>query len=222
MTARPHAPDATPERHAAAGDALFADTRHFRGDARLFRTALRRGWLQRTPGQRLASLAERMAETHAERTGRGFTTANAAGRHGLGFAMTIVAIEELNAKAAGETLDDLSPTPVRPPGRPRMRPRRADAGAILDAALIAAQARDEGRDLDALVVVVRDADRPDDPGVKIAVELVPMPRGARRAFFRCPRCLIRRAHLFPDAKGVGCRTCGVVDYARGRQSPNNG
>lgn len=212
---RPDEP--TTEPPASAGDALFAGPRHFRGDARLLRTALRRGWLKDTPDERIGTLAGRLMAGYDERQADGFTTADSESRHGLGFAKTAIALEWLNARRCDEALDQLirsMPMPARPPGRPRLRPRRSDDATRLDAAELVARARAEGRNLDALIVAVRRADRSDEPATRIAIELVPMPRGARRAFFRCPRCLSRRAHLYPDANGVGCRTCGVVDYAR--------
>lgn len=55
---------------------------------------------------------------------------------------------------------------------------------------------------------VRAADKPDDPGERIALAVV---TDARYGWLVCPRCRSRRIHLYPTRSNVRCRRCaGIV------------
>lgn len=48
-------------------DALFAEARHYRGDCRLVRTAIRRGWMKDVPQEDRDALIRRFTQAQSER-----------------------------------------------------------------------------------------------------------------------------------------------------------
>jgi 5-methylcytosine-specific restriction endonuclease McrA len=86
-------------------------------------------------------------------------------------------------------------------------PNRIDAHAIRQ------RARADGidaRTLNAIHVVP--AERPDDPGQRVALVVTPDARVGWRLWLLCPRCGSRRVHLYPVRAGVLCRACAGVRY----------
>jgi len=101
-------------------------------------------------------------------------------------------------------------------GRPRERRHVADFANRIDANELRRRAKADGTDLRTLHAIdVRPADKPDDPGERIALAVVADARYGWRVWLVCPRCKCRRAHLYPVRAGVRCRKCAGIAYADG-------
>ena len=205
-----------PDEHAPRPrfDALFADPRHYRGDLRLMRTAIRRGWLDAMPEADahalLARFSAAVAERHATDPGNSRAT----------FAEARAAID-LCRHAADDALRLVrcSHFGERTTGRPRERWHVGDYARRIDALEIRRRAKAEGVDPATLrAIVVRPANKPDDPGERIALAVVADARYGWRVWLVCPGCKCRRAHLYPLRAGVRCRACAGIQYRdrRGR------
>lgn len=199
-------------------DTLFADPRHYRGDLRLMRTAIRRGWLNDAPQADRDALVARFEQASAERRADDPDTRNFRALLGECFAM--IELERANQDPllralryswAGELTD-------RATGRPRERWHVADYPNRIDANELRRRAKADGLDLSALRSIdVRPADKPDDPGERIALAVVADARYGWRVWLVCPRCKCRRGHLYPVRAGVRCRKCAGIAYADGEQ-----
>jgi hypothetical protein len=194
-------------------DALFADARHYRSDCRLVRTAIRRGWLDDLPDADRAALVARFDRATAERHAADPEARNAR----ASIAESLVALELARANAA-PILRTLRyavgcGTSDRATGRPRERWHVTDHPNRIDAHAIRQRARADGidaRTLNAIHVVP--AERPDDPGQRVALVVTPDARVGWRLWLLCPRCGSRRVHLYPVRAGVLCRACAGVRY----------
>jgi len=192
-------------------DALFADPRHYRGDCRLMRTAIRRGWLNDADRDALVARFEKaMTERHA---------ADADNRNVRALMAECAAMIELEqARLTGEvaalrwTFEGKTPGDSLA-GRPRERwhvgdyPRRIDANAIRRRALA------DGMDLRSLHAIdLRPAGKPDAPGERIALTVVADARYGWRVWLLCARCGRRCGYLYPIRSGVRCWRCSGIRY----------
>lgn len=199
-------------------DTLFADPRHYRGDCRLMRTAIRRGWLNDAPQADRDALVARFEQASAERRADDPDTMNFRATFAEAWAM--IELERANQDPllralryswAGELTD-------RNTGRPRERWHVSDYPNRIDANELRRRAKADGTDLRTLHAIdVRPADKPDDPGERIALAVVADARYGWRVWLVCPRCKCRRGHLYPVRAGVRCRKCAGIAYADGEQ-----
>lgn len=199
-------------------ESLFADPRHYRGDCRLVRTAIRRGWLDDLPQADRDALVARFEAVTAARHADDPDARNVRAI----IAESLVAVELIRANAA-PVMRALryawdGATTERTTGRPRERWHVSDYPNRIDANELRRRAKADGLDLSALRSIdVRPADRPDDPGERIALAVVADARYGWRVWLVCPRCKCRRAHLYPVRAGVRCRKCAGIAYADGEQ-----
>lgn len=196
-------------------DTLFADPRHYRGDCRLMRTAIRRGWLDDVPQADRDAMLDRFDRANAERDAAGYATLG--GRVRAIFARAGAIIEAVGADQRGE-LRALryswagEPT-GRTTGRPRERWHVGDCRNRIDAHAIRRRVKAAGDDLRTLrAIVVRPADEPHGAGERIALAVIADARCGVRVWLVCPRCGTRRVYLYPTARGVTCRTCAGIGY----------
>lgn len=199
-------------------DTLFADPKHYRGDLRLMRTAIRRGWLNDAPQADRDALVARFEQASAERRADDPDTRNF--RALLGECYTMIELERadqdpllraLRYSWAGNQTD-------RNTGRPRERWHVSDYPNRIDANELRRRAKSDGADLRTFHAIdVRPADKPDDPGERIALAVVADARYGWRVWLVCPRCKCRRGHLYPVRAGVLCRKCAGIAYADGEQ-----
>jgi len=202
-------------------DALFADPRHYRGDLRLMRTAIRRGWLNDAPQADRDALVARFEQASAER--RAGDPENRNARAILAEARAWMELDKaardplrrlLRYSWAGELTD-------RNTGRPRERWYVSDYPDRIDANELRRRAKADGTDLRTLrggAIDVRTADKPDDPGgggERIALAVAADARYGWRVWLVCPSCKCRRARLYPTRAGVRCRGCAGIAYADG-------
>jgi len=201
-------------------DTMFADPRHYRGDLRLMRTAIRRGWLNEAPQADRDALVARFEQAKREREAAGFVSDGQRIRAVFAEVSAAIEMERANREPAirslryswaGELTD-------RNTGRPRERWHVSDYPNRIDANELRRRAKAEGTDLRTLRGIdVRPADRPDDPGERIALAVVADARYGWRVWLVCPCCECRRAHLYPVRAGVRCRKCAGIAYADGEQ-----
>ncbi len=197
-------------------DTLFADARHYRGDCRLVVTAIRRGWLKDAPQADRDALAARFEQVTTERWAQDPDTRSV--RAFFAECAVLLAMDRddtapihraLRYAWAGELTD-------RTTGRPRERWHVSDYPNRIDANELRRRAKADGTDLRTLHAIdVRPADKPDDPGERIALAVVADARYGWRVWLVCPRCKCRRAHLYPVRAGVRCRKCAGIAYADG-------
>jgi hypothetical protein len=184
---------------------LFADPRHYRGDCRLLRTAIRRGWLDDAPQDVRDALVSRFDTATREREAAGF--ASDAERTRVLLAEVCVGLElgrsNLADAAAGLRWLLTGDTTPRP-GRPRERVQACDHPTRLDANALRRRAKAEG--IDPATVTGIDAG-----GERIGLATAPDSRSGVRWWLLCPRCCGRRVHLYGVAAGWLCRGCaGLV------------
>lgn len=215
MTTNEHAPPTHAPR--PKFDTLFADPRHYRGDCRLMRTAIRRGWLSNAPQADRDALVARFEQASTERRADDPDTRNF--RALLAECYTMIELDRANRAPillalryswAGQITDQTR-------GRPREGWHVADFPSRIDANAIRRQAKADGTDLRTLVggaIEVRPADKPDDPGAgeRIALAVVTDARYGWRVWLVCPRCKCRRRHLYGLRGGMRCRRCASVRY----------
>lgn len=193
-------------------DTLFTDPRHYRGDCRLMRTAVRCGWLSDAPQADREALLARFEEASADR--REGDPNGVSIRTTLAECRTLLAMDRVNLSARVRALrywwgGDYST------GRPRERWRVLDFPNRIDANELRRRAKAEGVDLSTLRAIdVRPADSPETSRERIALAVVPDARYGWRVWLVCPRCKNRRTHLYPVQAGVRCRKCAGIGHGR--------
>jgi hypothetical protein len=200
-------------------DTLFADPRHYRGDCRLLRTAIRRGWLNDAPQADRDVLVARLEQASAERR-----TGESGAMSARALVAECYAVMELNRANtaplrralryawAGELTDRIT-------GRPRDRWHVSDYSDRIDANELRRRAKADCTDLGSLhSVFVRSAYQSDDAGERIALAVVADARYGWRVWLVCPRCRCRRVHLYAVRSGAKCRGCARVTYSRRRRA----
>ena len=206
-------------------DTLFSDPRHFRGDCRMLRTAIRRGWLDDVPQADRDALLARFDQAGAERHAadpdrqnfRAFL-AEAWARIELAVTDHRDLMREMQYAWAGELADrDTSKG-----GRPRSRWYVTDFAQRLDANELRRRAKAEGREVWTLQSInVRSDPPPGEPDgqplwcQRVALWITPDARYGWRLWLVCPQCKSRRTHLYPVRAGVRCRECARLAYADG-------
>ena len=198
-------------------DTLFADPRHYRGDCRLMRTAIRRGWLDDAPQADRDALVARFEQACAER--RADDPDHRSVRALLAEVCTVAAMVDADQRDHAHALRTLryaigwTPT-GQTNGRPRERWHVADypkgSGFIASACWRQAKASGATK-ADPGAFVVQLASDPTDAGVRIAFII----DGRGRVLLRCPRCGTARARLYSVRAGVGCRLCLCIRYGDG-------
>lgn len=191
-------------------DSLFADARHFRGDCRLVRTAIRRGRLDDLPGAERAALLARFEAAAMSREGQGFASEGARVRALLASVGVALDVEGADLQDSRAALRAAFTGEYRT-GRPRERWRVSDHPARLDANRLRREAIEEGRDLRTLGGV--ELRRAGAPGERVGVAVVADAFYGWRVWLLCPRCQRRRVHLYPTRRGVLCRACAGVGYS---------
>lgn len=193
---------------------LFADPRHYRGDLRLMRTAIRHGWLNDAPQADRDSLVARFEQATAER--RADDAYRPSLRAVLGECRVAIELEQANQNPrlralrygwAGNQTNQTT-------GRPRERWYVSDYPSRIDANELRKRAKADGTDLRTLQAIdVCRADKPDDEGDRIALAVLPDARYGWRVWLVCPRCQRRRIHLYPMRMGVRCWKCAGIVYS---------
>lgn len=193
-------------------DTLFLDPRHYRGDCRLVRTAVRRGWLNGEPRAVRDALVERFERAAGEREPADPNTLNLRALFAeIGVAMAM----------QRDNLDRVRRALGVSRGRPRTRSRRADLGRPLDANAMRRELLAAGADGPGFAFVTVEHGAGDDRRVE-SVSLT----GAQsrtygfRCWYTCPRCGARRRFLYIVKAGIGCRGCLRIRYAD-RRAPNS-
>lgn len=198
-------------------DSLFADPRHYRGDLRLFRTAIRRGWLDDAPDDVRAALVRRFEAAVDERRER--CPEPEPGKRPGKWVRPVMA--ECWAMIELER-DNLAPVLLecrywfrggwsgQTTGRPRSRARASDFRSVIDANAIRQRAKAAGIDLRTVEWVTAATDPHDAPGAwsqRVAVVVAADRVYGLRLTLVCPRCGTRRGRLFPSGCGMRCRAC---------------
>lgn len=197
-------------------DTLFADPRHYRGDCRLMRTAIRRGWLNDAPQADRDALVARFEHATTERQAAGFASEGQRIRTMLAEVWTASELEHASQRAEVWAWQVARFGDREATGRPRERWHVSDYPNRIDANELRRRAKADGTDLRTFHAIdVRPADKPDDPGERIALAVVADARYGWRVWLLCPRCKCRRAHLYPVRAGVRCRKCAGIAYADG-------
>ncbi|MCC6320509.1 MAG: hypothetical protein IT438_03615 [Phycisphaerales bacterium] len=124
-------------------DTLFADRRHYRGDLRLMRTAIRRGWLNDAPQADRDALMARLRQATAARQAddpKNF-------RGILGECRAVIEAERSNQRADGRAWQAAWFGDRARVGRPRDRWHVSDYPHRIDANAVRRRAMAEGIDL---------------------------------------------------------------------------
>lgn len=200
-------------------DTLFADPRHYRGDLRLFRTAVRRGWLNDAPQADRDALLARYTTASRERHAAGFASDGLYTRTVLAEAWALIEVCDADLAASKRErrcwLEGKGPGDSFA-GRPRERWHVGDHPHRLDARELARRTLRDGGDLSTVVgvtVTYTDADTGTPREYRVRAGLVPGGIGGPRLALWCPVCGGRRVFLFATRRGVGCRRCARVGYA---------
>lgn len=205
-------------------DTLFVDPRHFRGDCRLVRTAVRRGWLNDVPQADRDALGARFSRAMDERKAAGFASPGQEARAILAWVAAGIGIEGENQRDLHRALRYVwaGDFTGRATGRPRERRYVTDYTGRIDANDLRRRALADGIDLGTLrSVTVTPTDAPDDAGVcggwgeRVALAVSPDRRYGWRVWLVCPRCQRRRTHLYPVRAGIRCRACAGIAYRAG-------
>lgn len=197
-------------------ESLFADPRHYRGDCRLVRTAIRRGWLDDLPQADRVALVARFDAVTAKRHAADPDGRNV--RAMLAESLVVLELSKANASPIFRALRYAwdGATTDRTTGRPRERWYVTDHPDRIDAHAIRRRARAEGIDARALHAIrVVLAGTPGEPGERVALVVTPDARVGWRLWLVCPRCGSRRVHLYPVRAGVLCRACAGIRHGPG-------
>lgn len=196
-------------------ETLFADPRRYRGDCRLMRTAIRRGWLGAVPQGVRDALVARFECAIRERDEAGYVSEGQRARAILAQVSVAMDMVRMNQREplrllryawGGELTEQTT-------GRPRSRWHVTECPNRLDANDLRRRAKAEGIDLRTMRTIhVRTVDDPDDVGEGVAFAVVPDTRYGVRLWFACPRCRRRRVHLYSTRAGVQCRKCAGIAY----------
>lgn len=194
-------------------DTLFTEDKHFRGDCRLIRTAVRRGWLDDEPPAVREALIARFVRACDEREAAGdYSGKNA--RAFLARAYTMIEMERRNQSDVFQLEHfRLTGDTVNKGGRPRERFWHVgDYSDRIDANAIRRAVKAAGRALGTVEAITVRNDDPDEPGERVDMAVVPDRRYGWRLWLLCPVCRCRRVHLYPAPAGIRCRTCLGIGY----------
>lgn len=197
-------------------DTLFSDPRHYRGDCRLMRTAIRRGWLDDAPQADQDALVARFQQASAERRAADPESRNLRALLAECYAMLEMEADDLRER--GRALRAAWPgANVRGVGRPRERWHVGDYGERIDARALQRDAAKGGHapGVEAVNVTLTRRDTGATRTVRLALAWTPGGVGGPRAWLVCPACGRRRAHLYAVRGGPLCRCCAGICYPRG-------
>lgn len=214
---RPHSGeivDAAAERRRKF-DALFTDPRHYRGDCRLARTAIRRGWIK--PEDRDAfvdRLNELPCPDYDHSRPLDFNWRRIRG--------TVYLLLEIGwANEREERYANPFGWPERTTGRPRRRWYVSDYPNRLDAADVRAELLRAGRvNPTAFIDVSHKA--PAGPVCSDRVRLLlegDRSKQRLRVLLICPQCNAWRRHVYLTQSGVACRKCLRLRYCESLKAP---
>lgn len=196
-------------------DTLFTDARHFRGDCRLVRRAVRAGWMDSCPQADRDALVARLVKAGEDRRALAFASEGQQVRALLAYAGAVVQLtgEDQRAALAWLRYCWAGERTAQTTGRPRERWHVAERPDRIDANAVRRQAKAQGFDLKALrAILVQRAGDEGDAGERVALAVVAERRYGWRVWLVCPRCHSRRAHLYPTRTGVRCRACARIGY----------
>ncbi len=210
MTGNQHAPR-------AKFDTLFQDARHYRGDLRLMRTAIRRGWLDDAPQADRDALMARFSQAIDERDAAGYVSETQQCRAIFAQAKVMIAAVAIDQRDERRALfARLADVSVWTGGRPRERRRVGDYANRLDANELRRRFIAEGEDLrtlQAIHVASGDLLDPAREGERIALAVAPDARYGWRVWLVCPGCGSRRVHLYPTRRAFRCRICANIGHS---------
>ncbi len=194
-------------------DTLFLDPRHYRGDCRLMRTAIRRGWLDAAPQADRDALLARFEQAIGERDAAGFVSYTQECRAILARARAMIAAVAVDQRdERREFYARIAGVEVWAGGRPRERRHVGDYPTRLDAHDLRRRAIAEGIDLRTLKTVTVGGELDPARGERIGLAVAPDARYGWRVWLVCPGCESRRAHLFPIRGGFRCRICANIGH----------
>jgi hypothetical protein len=191
---------------------LFADPSHFRGDCRLLRTAIRRGWVDGLTDDERGDIVARFNIARDARDADPMVSDNARFRGLLASIGWMLAIDRRDIDDARRELHRTWPHPKPLNGRPRDRYHVSDHKQRIDATALRRQyvkAGGDPSDVTALDVIAGEY------RVRVNVtQANAAPGFAPRWMLSCPRCGRPRLHLFATVGGLGCRGCLRIGYGK--------
>ncbi len=193
-------------------DTLLADPRHYRGDLRLLRTAIRQGWVRE---EDLQALAARYNEAVLERQATDPEMKKVRSWLAGCEATMWLANRNLGLISRGLRYTRGGWPTGQTTGRPRRRAWVSDCPRIAVADLVAQPSRDGSPWLGAdgplqVTATWHDGDGKSHIAHLQAVRVVE--RSGWRLWLVCPGCAERRAYLYLTIVGFRCRPCGRVRY----------
>lgn len=184
---------------------LFTDPSHFRGDCRLLRTAIRRGWVDQLTDDERGDIVRRFNIARDDRDADPNLSDNARLRGLVASIAWMLAIDRRDTDDARRERQATWPHPRPLNGRPRERWHVGDYGRRIDATALRRQhvkAGGDPSDVTALDVIA------EEYRVRVNVTLANAAPGfAPRWMLTCPRCGRPRQHLYATVGGLGCRGC---------------
>jgi hypothetical protein len=194
-------------------DTLFADPRHYRGDCRLMRTAIRQGWLNNAPQPDRDALVARFEQATRER--READPDGQSVRRLLAECRVVLELERANQVPMLRTLRyTWAGALTGRTGRPRERWHVSDYPNRIDANELRRRAKAEGLNLPTVHAIdLWPADAPEDARERVALAVALDARYRWRLWLVCPRCKCRRVHLYRTRANVRCRKCAGLNYA---------
>lgn len=181
-------------------DTLFADPRHFRGDCRLARTAIRRGWIKPEGTDAFVERFEQVTTPSAD----GHSETDYHWRRVRGGVYLMLEMEWANDRT--ERYTNPFGWPERATGRPRRWWYVSDAPTRLDAAGVWASLRHAGGRGECFDVSWSLDAKSGTDRVRFIVS------GNGVVYIRCPQCEAVRRHLYFTKCGIGCRGCLGLRY----------
>lgn len=201
-----------PQTPRAKFDTLLADQRHFRGDLKLMRRAIRAGWLIDKADR--DALVDRFEQAATPELKDPTTTKNPLNfRRTFGIANVMIEMTRQNQRG----LDYLQwwGYSDQATGRPRLGRRASDLGRPLDTAMVRRHLASQGiTDLSVMHWVNVCAGPTEADTVPVRTRGRRLPRGGWALWLLCPRCGHQRLRLYVDGHRIACRGCLGLGYAR--------
>lgn len=191
-------------------DELFANPRHYRGDCKLLRTAIRRGWLDDLAPDARDALFARLLKATSERDSCEYLSDDQRARGGLAMARAIIDAEQRALAEAKHFTRFAWPSPTHPTGRPRDRYQVSEHKHRIEASVLRRQYVRSGGNPDEVTAI--DATIGEHL-VRLRVTRPSTAAGfSARWLLVCPSCGVARSHLYSTKGGIGCRGCLVLRY----------
>jgi hypothetical protein len=189
---------------------LFADPSHFRGDCRLLRTAIRRGWVDQLTDDERGDIVARFNHARDARDADPNLSDNARFRGLVASIKWMLAIDRRDIDDTRRERQATWPHPRPLNGRPRERWHVGDYKHRIEASVLRRQYVRAGGDPDTVAAI--DA----TVGGHFVRLRVKRPNVAAsfsaRWLLICPSCSAARSHLYCTKGGIGCRGCLTLTY----------